>query len=389
MQSSNDDNGWGDLLPSLEETLELLPELRETAEALGNLRTDPNLNDPKSSGHQGPPTSRAIEPVRNTLYDPASPKGPTRRGLRSKLDLAGLYTPPRPRNTAIASEDKRSPPLPTTPHSNRVPPKKGSYRAAIAKARLFKTEKEQQLQFTPTNEPDSDPEFEHRIVKSTALDSQEKICLLHRGELGAPEAFTSAQPAEINSNVDPFSLVENSQPVHVPPLVEKKRGYMGRAAYLSATDSSESADDTEERSYGAKLSIPCKGNLPQRKTTAGRSASPGTEQKDISYHEESVPLSTPEVTTGSSRPRRRAAAVAMERARTQIDDPFPGLFAPRRVNRRTTEQKALTSKLTRKEPVVKMEEPSSASEDYKIVRPRIPVPKTQLFYKMESIDPDE
>lgn len=390
MQSSNDDNGWGDLLPSLEETLELLPELRETAEALGNLRTDPNHNDPKSSGLPGPPTSRAIEPVRNPPYDPASPKGPTRRGLRSKLDLAGLYTPPRPRNTTKASEDTISPPLPTTPHFNRVSPKKGSYRAAIAKARLFKTEKEQQqLQFTPTNESDSDPEFEHRIVNSTALDSQEKIYLLHREEVGAPEATTSAQPAEMNSNVDPFSLVENSQPAHVPPPIKKKRGYMGRAAYLSATDSSESPDDTEERSYGAKLSIPWKGNLPQRKTTAGRSASPGTEQKVISYHEEAIPLSTPEVTTGSFRPRRRAATVAMERARTQFDDPFPGLFAPRRVNRRTAEQKALMSKLTPKEPVVKMEECSSASEDCKIVRPRIVVPKTQLFYKMESIDPDE
>ena len=29
------------------------------------------------------------------------------------------------------------------------------------------------------------------------------------------------------------------------------------------------------------------------------------------------------------------------------------------------------------------------AEDNKTVRPRIPVPKTQLFYKMESIDPDE
>jgi len=389
MPNSDDDNDWGDLLPSLEETLELLPELRETAEALGTLRADPNQNDPKSSGLPGPPTSRAIEPLRDTQYDPEFPKGSTRRGRRPKLDLAGLYTPPRRRNTTIASRDRRSPSFPATPSSDRVPPKKGSYRAAIAKARLFVTAKEQQPRFTPANESDSDRKPKHLIVNSTPLDTKEKIYLLHRDEVRAPEAFNSVQPAKMNSNVGPFSFDENSQPTHIPPLITKKGGYMGRAAYPSTSDSSKSADDTKKRSHGGKLSLPWKGTLPQRKTSAGKSASLSPVQKDISYHQEAVALNTPEVATGSFRPRRKAAAVAMERARTQIDDPFPGLFAPRRVNRRTAEQKALMPKPTPKEPVEKTSEFSPTSEDYKAARTRIPVRKTQLFFKMESIDPEE
>jgi len=389
MQNSIDDNDWGDLLPSLEETLELLPELRETAEALGALRADPNQNDPKSSGLPGPPTSRAIEPLRNTPYDPAFSGGSTRRGHRPKLDLGGLYTPPRRRrNTTVASKDKRSPSLPTT-YSDGVPPKKGSYRAAIAEAKLFITAKEKQLQFPLVNESDSDRKSKHRIVNSTALDTKEKIYLLHHDQAEAPKAFNSVQPAKVNSNVDPFSFVDNSQPTHSPPLIEKKRAYMGQAAYPSASDSSESADDTKKPSHGAKLPVPWKVNLPQRKTSAGRSESSFSDQKDISCDQEAVPLNTLEDAAGSFRPRRRAAAVAMERARTQIDDPFPGLYAPRRVNRRTAEQKALMPKLEPKELVVKMSEFSPAPEDCKTARARIPARRTPLFFKMESIDPEE
>ena len=389
MQNSNDDNDWGDLLPSLEETLQLLPELRETAEALGALRADPNQNDPKSSGLPGPPTSRAIEPLRNTPYDPPFSGGSTRRGRRPKLDLAGLYTPPRRRrNTTVASKDKRSPSLPTT-YSDGASPKKGSYRAAIAKARLFITAKEQQFQFPLDNESDSDRKSKHGIVNSTALDTKEKIHLLHHDQAEIPKAFNSAQPAKVNSNVDHFSFVDNSQPTYSPPLIEKKRAYMGQATYPYASDSSEGVDDTKKRSHGAKLSVSWKVNLPQRKASAGRSASPCSDQKDIPCDREAVPLNTQEDASGSFRPRRRAAAVAMERARTQFDDPFPGLYAPRRVNRLTAEQKALMPKLEPKELAVKMSEFSPTPEDYKAARTRIPARRAPLFFKMESIDPEE
>ncbi|PWW77846.1 hypothetical protein C7212DRAFT_362450 [Tuber magnatum] len=381
MQNSNDDNDWGDLLPSLEETLDLLPELRETAEALGNLRTDPNHNDPKSSGHPGPPTSRAIAPAGTPPYNPLFPNEPPRRHRRSKPDLR-------------ASGDNKPPSSPRTLHSNRVSPKKGSYRAAMAKARLFVAEKESQLQFTPANESDSDREFRRPTANSTTLDRHKKLYTLSHSEVGniaGSNSVQQVQHVERNSKVHSFPFVERSQPAHTTTLIEKKRGYVGRAAYLSTSDSSESSGDTTDPSDNAETSKRRKGNSPRRKTTVRRSASPLTIQQGIHHHTRASPRITSEYTTENSRPRRRAATVAMERARSQIDDPFPGLFAPRRVNRRTAEQKALIHKLTGKEPVVKMGE--SAAEEDQISQPPITTRKisheTQLFYKMESIDPEE
>ncbi|KAG0639109.1 hypothetical protein HOY80DRAFT_1075774 [Tuber brumale] len=386
MQNFNDDNDWGDPLPSLQETLELLPELRETAEALGNLRTDPNRNDLKSSGHPGPPTSRAIAPVRTPPYNRTLPNEHSRRVRRPKPDLRGLYTPRPHKNTFLSSEDYKPPSLPTTSHP-KVPPKKGSYRAAMAEAKLAIAEKESRLQFTRANESDSDRGFRGRIVNSTALDRHKKLYVPGRDKKGKPAASNSVQRVEKTSNAHSFPIVESSQPAPAPKPIARKRGYMKRE-YLSTSDSSESAVETKEPSHGAKLSTPWKGSQVRRRTTDKRSTSPPTSQKSTSDGEEASPPIDPEAATGKSRPRRRAAVAAMERARSQLDDPFPGLFAPRRVNRRSDQQKALMPNPTGREPVIKMSE--SASEEDEIPRPSTSLRcQPELFYKMESIDPEE
>ncbi|CUS15000.1 unnamed protein product [Tuber aestivum] len=374
MQNSDDDNDWGDLLPSLEETLKLLPELRETAEALGNLRTDPNHNDPKSCGHSGPPTSRSIEPVRTPPYNPPFPNEPARRGRRSKPDLRGLYTPRHRRNTHVASGENKQLSLPTTLNSNRVLPKKGSYRAVMAEAKLFVAEKEAQLQFTPANE-------------------HKKLYGLGRGEVGDPAEPNPAQDTKKKSKINSFPIAKRSQPSNAAKIAQKKHEhrYMGLTPYLSTSDSSESTDDAKKTSYRAKLFGLRKGSSRSRKTTAERSASPRSSHGGTQYHTRASPLVTSEVTNKSFRPRRRAAVVAMERARSQFDDPFPGFFAPRRVNRRTAEQNALIPKFAQKEPAIKMD--GSASEDDEVSSVPVPVNSmcrgTQLFYKMENIDPEE
>ncbi|KAG0127826.1 hypothetical protein HOY82DRAFT_612823 [Tuber indicum] len=387
MQNFNDDNDWDDPLPSLQETLELLPELRETAEALGNLRTDPNHNDPKSSGHPGPPTSRAIAPLRTPPRNRTISSEPAVYPRRPKPDVSGLYTP-RPHRRAYLSSEDNDTSIPTAPYPN-LPPKKGSYRAAMAEARLAIAEKKSRIQFTRANESDSDREFRGRIANSTALDRHKKLYAFSRDKEKNPEASNSAQRVEKTSNVYPSQFVKSSQPAPDPKPISRKRRYVARESYISASDSSESGSDTEEPSRDAKLSKLWRGSPPPRRTITSRSASPPTSQKSTSDQDRSVPPGTTEEPTGKVRPRRRAAVAAMERARSQIDDPFPGLFAPRRVNRRSAEQKALMPMPTRREPVVKMRE--SASEEDEMPRSSISVRRqnSQLFYKMESIDPED
>ncbi|RPA96264.1 hypothetical protein L873DRAFT_1791733 [Choiromyces venosus 120613-1] len=390
MQDSNDDNGWGDIMPSLEETLEKLPELRPFVQGVGSLRTDPNINDLKSSGKPGPPTSRGIAPE---PYNPPFPIEPARK-VRPKPNLEGLYTPRPLRYASVGSEDNESPSF-RKPDSNPIPLKKGSYRAAMAEARSLKAEKESQLQFTAANESESDREFRHRrVLNSTALDRHNKLNATRPTRAEATVASDKAQRVVKGSNVKPVSLAERSLPLGVTPALANKNGYMGQKSY-SISDSSESEEYTHERYYGPKRNV----SLPANKASQ-IAASPVARHREHSHHEEPtspvppvtpITHTTPQEATGNSRPRRQAAILATQRARSQIDDPFPGFFAPRRVNRRTAEQKALMPRLPTKKLVLQVGE--TASEDDEISRPPIPVrrigQKTQLFYAMESIDPEE